>query len=162
MKNTNFIAEPGKQEILFSRVFDAPQSLVFKAYTDPKFVSQWWGPRSYTTIVDKMDPRQGGSWRYINRDAKGQEYAFHGVYHTVKAPDMIVDTFEFEGMPGHVSLETVTLEDQGGTTKVTGKTVFQSVADRDGMLATGMEQGLSESMDRLADVLEKSKVAAGK
>ncbi len=154
---TRIIAERGKQEVIITRIFDAPRNLVFKAYTDRDLVSQWLGPRRFTTIVDKMDVRPGGIWRFINRDAGGNEYAFHGVLHDVVAPERIVRTFEFEGTPGHVSLETLTLEEIGGKTKVTAKAVYQSVEDRDEMLKAGMEEGVLETMDRLAELLETLK-----
>jgi uncharacterized protein YndB with AHSA1/START domain len=150
---TRILAEPGKQEVVITRVFEAPRNLVFNAYTDPRLIPQWWGPRYLTTTVDKMDVRAGGMWRFVQLDAKGNEYAFHGVYHEVKAPERLVVTFEFEGMPGHVSLETETFEEFEGKTKWTGRSVFQSVEDRDGMLKSGMEEGASETMDRFAELL---------
>jgi len=155
---TKITAEPGKQEILITREFDAPRELVFKAFTEPELLSQWWGPSYLSTLVDTMDVRPGGQWRFINRDAQGKEYAFHGVYHEILAPERIIDTFEFEGLPqtGHVSLETLTLEElPGGRTRLTSQSVFRSVADRDGMLQSGMEEGLNESYDRLAELLKK-------
>ena len=154
MTKANLIAEPGKHEIIMARVFAAPRELVFKVMTDPKLIPQWWGLRNNTTIVDKMDVQAGGLWRYILRDQHGNEFAFHGVYHSITAPERVIDTFEFEGMPDHVILETMTLEAQtDGTTKVTVSSVFQSVADRDGMLSSGMEAGANESYDRLAELL---------
>jgi uncharacterized protein YndB with AHSA1/START domain len=102
-----------------------------------------------------MDVRPGGTWRYVQRDADGNEFGFHGVYHTVVPAEQIVYTFEFEGMPGHVLLETVTFEEQDGQTKMTDSLVFQSVADRDGMLHTGMEDGSAESMDRFDELLKR-------
>ena len=98
-----------------------------------------------------MDVRPGGQWRFINRDAQGNEYAFHGVYHEVLAPERVIDTFEFEGLPetGHVTLETMKLEAlPGGRTKLTTQSVFQSVADRDDMLQTDMEEGVNETHER--------------
>ena len=156
MAKSTLIAEPGMHEIVMSRVFNAPRELVFKAMTDPAYIPQWWGQRNSTTVVDKMDARDGGQWRYIQRDQHGNEYAFHGVYHSITAPERVIDTFEFEGMPGHVILETMTLEAQADrTTKVTVSSVFQSVADRDGMLSSGMETGANESYDRLEELLAK-------
>jgi len=155
---TNILAEPGKQEILVTREFDAPRELVFKAFTDPKLISQWWGPRTLSTEVDEMDARPGGRWRFINRDSEGNEYAFHGVYHEILAPERVIDTFEFEGLPekGHVVLETMKLEAlPGGRTKFTIQSVFQSVADRDGMLQSGMEDGVNDTYDRLEELLKK-------
>ena len=154
MSKTTFIAEPGKQEIVMTGVFDAPRERVFKAYTDPNVIPQWWGPKSFTTIVDKMDVRHGGVWRFIQRDPDAHEYAFRGVYHAASPPDRLVQTFEFEGIPGHVSLETVTFEEHEGKTTLTGRSVFQTVEDRDLALQSGMEEGASETMDRLAEYLE--------
>ncbi len=157
-KTTTVLAEPGKQELLIAREFDAPSELVFKACTDPALVPQWWGPRNLSTEVDKMDLRPGGQWRFINRDAEGNEYAFHGVYHEILAPERIIDTFEFEGLPetGHVTLETMKLEAlPGGRTRLSVQSVFQSVADRDGMLQSGMEGGVSETYDRLEEIVKK-------
>jgi uncharacterized protein YndB with AHSA1/START domain len=155
---TAITAEPGKQEIVITREFDAPRELVFKAFTDPHLIPEWWGPRHLSTEVDKMDARPGGQWRWINRDAQGNAYAFHGVYHEVLAPERLIRTFEFEGLPetGHVSLETLTLEElPGGRTRLTAHSVFQSVADRDGMLQSGMEAGARETYDRLTALLTK-------
>jgi uncharacterized protein YndB with AHSA1/START domain len=154
------IAEPGKQECFITREFDAPRELVFQAFTDPELVPQWWGPRRLSTLVDKMDAKAGGQWRFLNRDPQGNEYAFHGVYHEVRAPERIIDTFEFEGLPeaGHVCLETLTLEAlPGGRTRLTTQSVFQSVADRDGMLQSGMEEGLNDSYERLAELLKATR-----
>ncbi len=153
----NFFAEPGKPEITITCIFDAPPTRVFKAFTDPNLIPQWWGPRYLTTVVDGMDVRSGGAWRFIQHDSSGNEYAFHGVYHEVAPPKQLVYTFEFEGKPGHVLLETVTFENQDGKTKMIDKSVFQSVEDRDGMLSSGMEAGATESMERLGELLAKHK-----
>jgi len=137
-----------------TRVFDAPRELVFTVMTDPAHIPQWWGQRHTTTTVDKMDVQAGGLWRYVQRDQHGNEFAFHGVYHSITAPERVIDTFEFEGMPGHVILETLTLEEQtDGKTRMTVSSVFQSVADRDGMLSAGMESGANESYDRFDELL---------
>jgi uncharacterized protein YndB with AHSA1/START domain len=154
---TEYVIEPGKQELTITRVFDAPRELVFKAFTDPKLVSQWFGPREYETTVDKMDARPGGLWRFVQRDEKGNEFAFHGVHHDVVAPDRIVATFEFEGVPGHVLLQTVNLEPLGQKTRLVEQLVFQSVADRDGMVASGMQRGSDDSMDRMDEILANMK-----
>jgi uncharacterized protein YndB with AHSA1/START domain len=154
MKKLKVIAEPGKHEIVLVRDFDAPRELVFRAMTDPTLVSRWWGPNSVTTIVDQMEVKQGGIWRYVQRDADGNEYAFHGVYHQIAAPERLVYTFEFEGMPGHVLLETITFEDHNGKTRVIDSSVCQSVADRDGMIQSGMESGATDSLDRFEELLK--------
>ena len=144
---------PSDQEIVMERVLNAPRELVFKAHTDPNLISKWWGPRRYTTTVDKLDLRVGGVWRFIQHDAAGNEYAFNGVYREIVPPERLSYTFEFEGMPGHVLLETVTFEEQNGKTKLTVTGSFQSVEDRDGMLHSGMEEGANESYERLAELL---------
>ena len=156
MAKTTIIAQPGKQEVFETRVFDAPRELVFKLYMDPNLRSQWWGPASLTTQVEVMDVRPGGIWRIVQHDPEGNEFGFHGVFHLIDAPARVVQTFEFEGMPGHVLLETVLFEALDGKTKLTAQSVFQSVEDRDGMIQSGMEQGSSESMDRLQTLLMKA------
>jgi uncharacterized protein YndB with AHSA1/START domain len=117
-------------------------------------MAQWWAPGRFLILIDTMDVKPGGIWRIINRDAQGNEFAFHGVYHEVSKPARLVYTFEYEGMPGHVILGIVTFEDEGGRTKVTGKSVFETVEDRDAMLRSGMEDGAAETMDRLSDLVE--------
>jgi len=157
---TEYTIEPGKQEIISTVVLDAPRELVFKAYTDPKLFAQWWGPRRYENKMEKFDIRPGGEWRVIQRGADGSEYAFRGVTHDVSAPERICQTFEFEGVPGHVALQTATFEALGEKTRIVAQIVFQSVMDRDGMVASGMQSGADESMERLVELLDKMK--AGK
>jgi uncharacterized protein YndB with AHSA1/START domain len=154
MSKTEVKVEPGTHEIVLTRTFDAPPDLVQEILTDPALVSTWWGPHGTTTKVDEMDARSGGRWRFVQEDADGNQFAFRGVYHTVE-PGRVVQTFEFEGMPGHVLLETNTLEDIGGKTRLVSQSVFQSVADRDAMAATGMDQGASDSYDRIDAILAK-------
>jgi uncharacterized protein YndB with AHSA1/START domain len=154
MGKMKIIAEPGSHEVVLTRTFDAPRELVFKALTDPTLVPQWWGPREYTTTVDRMEVKTGGVWRYIQSNDKGEEYGFHGVYHLIQSPERIIHTFEFEGMPGHVVLETLTLSEQDGKTTIHDSSIFQSVEDRDGMIQSGMEQGSEESWDRLEEILK--------
>ncbi len=154
-EKTLVVAEPGNQMIVITRIFDASRERVFQVMTDPKLVPQWWGPERYTNVVERMDVRPGGIWRYLQRDAEGNEYAFHGVYHEAKSPERTVRTMEFEGMPGHVLLEIGTLEDMNGKTKFTGKSIFESVEDRDGMFEAGGREGSQVTMDRLAKLVEK-------
>ena len=156
--DTNIMAEPGKQEIVIEREFNAPRELVFKAFTDPKLYVQWLGPRGFTTKLETFEPRNGGSWRYVQRDAKGNEFAFHGVNHEVLSPERIISTFEFEGLPekGHVILQRAIFEELSRRrTKLVSQSVFLSVADRDGMLQSGMEAGVNDSYDRLDELLKK-------
>ncbi len=155
---TVLLAEPGKQEILITHEFDAPRELVFRAHVDPEIYIQWLGPRELTTRLDVFEPHSGGRWRYVQTDAQGNKYAFHGVNHEVLAPERIIGTFEFDGLPesGHVVLETVRFEAlPGNRTRVTTQSVFQSVADRDSMIQSGMEHGVADSHERLSELLEK-------
>ncbi len=157
---TTITAEPGKHDILITREFDAPRELVFKAFTDPELYVQWLGPRRLKMTLEKFEPKSGGSWRYTHKDEKGNEFGFHGVNHEVTFPERIIGTFEFEGLPekGHVSLETVRLQElPGGRTRLTNVAVFQTVADRDGMLRSGMEKGMGESFERLDELIVKMK-----
>ncbi|HRO24275.1 MAG TPA: SRPBCC family protein [Promineifilum sp.] len=154
MSKPEIIVEPGSQEIVTKMTFNAPRALIFKAYTDPDLIPQWYGPRYLTTVVDVLDARAGGSWRFLNYDPEGNVYAFHGVYHDVVAPERIVQTFEYEGMPGHVVMETAVFEDLGdGKTRVVTQSVFQSVEDRDGMAASGMEVGVNEGYERMNELM---------
>lgn len=154
MSKPKIIVEPGSQEIVTKMTFNAPRALIFKAYTDPDLIPQWYGPRYLTTVVDVLDARAGGSWRFLNYDPEGNVYAFHGVYHDVVAPERIVQTFEYEGMPGHVVMETAVFEDLGGgKTRVVTQSVFQSVEDRDGMAASGMEVGVNEGYERMTELM---------
>src|SRR6187402_1214463 len=116
--DTELVIEPGKQDIIFKRAFNAPRDIVFRALTDPSLVPSYWGPRKYETIVDVMEPREGGRWRFINRADDGGEHYFRGVFHEV-SPDRIVQTSEYEGAPGHVALETCLLEERDGVTYYT-------------------------------------------
>ncbi len=154
---TTLIAEPGKQEMLITREFDAPRGLVFRAFTDPELYVQWLGPRRLAMMLDTFESMSSGQWRYIHKDQSGNEFGFHGVYHEVRAPERIIHTFEFEGLPEaeHVALETLTLQAlPGGRTRLAAQSVFQSVADRDGALQSGMEEGLNDSYERLAELLK--------
>jgi uncharacterized protein YndB with AHSA1/START domain len=151
------VTTPTEREIHVVREFDAPRDRVFAAYTDPALVPEWWGPRGTTTVVDEMDVRAGGGWRFVSRDQDGAETAFRGTYREVTAPERIVQTFEWEGMPGHVSVETAEFEDLGGRTRITTTTIFHTSEERDGMLGSGMERGMNETYARLDELLERQR-----
>lgn len=155
-KNKTVItAEPGKQELFITREFDAPRELVYKAHIDPKLYVQWLGPHGYEMILEEFEPVSGGKYRFIHRDKDGNEYGFHGSFHAMTM-DCMVQTFEFEGYPGHVSMDTATLEAlPNDRTRLTIHSVFQSVSDRDGMIQNGMETGVREGYERLDDILAK-------
>jgi len=152
---SSFVAEPGTTRVVITHMFDAPPAVIFRMYSDPKILPQWWGPGRLTTVVEKMELKKGGVWRFVQRDVEGNLFSFNGVYHEVLPPQRIVDTFEFEGMPGHVSLETVTFEEVDGKTKVTTVMVFQSVEDRDASIEHGMKDGVLESAERFRALLLK-------
>ncbi len=157
------VAEPGKQDFTITREFDAPRNIVLKAFTDPELYTQWIGPHGFAMTIKSFEARSGSGWRYVQRDPAGNEYGFHGVFHEVLEPSRLIDTFEFEGLPetGHVSLETATFEElPGGRTKFTAHAVFQSLADRDGMMQSGMEWGVRDSYERLDELLGKLNEAA--
>ena len=155
MSKTQITAEPGIPQIIITREFDAPRDLVFRAYTDPELLVQWLGPRDLTMTIDHYDVRDGGTWRYVSTDAQGNDYGFHGVFHGNPSPDRAVQTFEFEGAPGHVSLDTLTLHERDGKTLARTVSSFQSVQDRDAMVASGMEHGVHDSHERLAELLPR-------
>ena len=160
---TTVTAEPGKQELFIIREFDAPRELVFKAHIDPDLYVQWVGPRDLTMTIQKFEMRDGGSYRFTH-ERDGHKYAFFGVTHEVLAPERIIGTFEFDGLPerGHVILGTTKFEAlPGERTRLVHQSVFQSVADRDGMIQSGMERGVSDGYEKLDDLLTE-KLAAGK
>jgi len=150
---TTIAAAPGKQELFITREFDAPRDLVFKAHTDPKLFVQWLGPHGYEMTLESFEPVSGGKYRYTHKDKDGNEFGFHGAFHEI-SPERLIQTFEFEGFPGHVSLDSMTLEElPGNRTRITVQSVFQSVSDRDGMIQSGMERGVNEGYERLDDIL---------
>jgi uncharacterized protein YndB with AHSA1/START domain len=154
MSNTRIDAPAGEPFIDVSREFDAPRDLVFQAYTDPALLVQWMGPRKYEMVIDTWEPRAGGSWRFVHRDGE-HEWGFHGVFHGDQTADRMTQTFEFEGAPGHVSLESLTLEERDGRTTARTHSVFQSVAARDAMIQSGMEEGMNDGYDRLDELLAR-------
>ena len=161
MNKTQIIADPGKQELFIIREFDAPRELVFRAYSEEELLVQWLGPRELVTRYEKFEPRAGGSYRYIQSLPNRMEVAFHGVCHEHTAPERIINTLEFEGLPekGHVVLETLKFETvTANKTRVTGQSVFQSVADRDGMISAGMERGVLDSHSRLDEMIKSNKL----
>ncbi|MEA2499375.1 MAG: hypothetical protein QOH26_1780 [Actinomycetota bacterium] len=154
------ITTPSEREIVMTREFNAPRHLVFEAHTSCDHMSRWWGPRKYEVVGCEIDFRPGGKWRIVHRGPDGEEYAFHGEFREIVPPERIVRTFEFEGFPGSVSVETLTLEEHDGKTTFTGKSVYKTVEERDGMLASGMSEGATETMERLAEYLEVLRAGA--
>src|SRR5687768_10009853 len=146
------VTAQGDREIITERVFEAPRERVFQAFIDPELIPRWWGRRQDTTTVDKMDVREGGDWRFVTEAPDGS-HAFRGTYRVIEEPEKLEQTFEWEGMPGHVVVETATFEDLGGRTRVRTRSLFHTTEERDGMLASGMEQGMNETYERLDELL---------
>ena len=153
MGRTKITADPGVPFIDIERAFDAPRELVFRAWTEPELLTQWLGPRRMRMEVEEYDVRDGGRWRYSHIDPDGNRYGFHGVFHGTPSVEGMTQTFEFDGAPGHVSLDTLRFEELDGRTIARSHSVFQSVEARDAMVESGMERGLSEGFDRLDGVL---------
>jgi uncharacterized protein YndB with AHSA1/START domain len=145
------VTTPSDREIVLTRVFDAPRALVFEAHTTCEHIRRWWGRGN--PLDCEIDLRPGGRWRFVEHAPDGTDHGFRGEYREIVAPERIVQTFEYEGWPGKVSVETLVLEEHDGKTTLTVTSVFDSVEDRDGMLQSGMETGASESMDALAELL---------
>jgi uncharacterized protein YndB with AHSA1/START domain len=159
MTKSTFTINREAKTVVMERVFDAPRELVWKAFTDPQSIPQWWGPKNLSTTVEKMEVKPGGAWRYIHHDPEGKEYAFNGVYKEIDPPKLISRTFNFEGLPGdHELLETVTFEEVDGKTKLTSTALYANLEDLDGMVNSGMEAGATASWERLAELVEKSKI----
>lgn len=152
---THVTAEPGLPIIEITREFAAPRELLFRAWTEPELLAQWLGPRRLTMEIDRYEVRDGGRWRYVHREADGTGYGFHGVFHGTPSPNGMVQTFEYEGAPGHVSLDSLEFEDAAAGTLVRIRSVHQSVEARDAMVAGGMEQGLNEGFERLEELLRR-------
>jgi uncharacterized protein YndB with AHSA1/START domain len=152
---TEIKAEPGKQELFIIREFNAPRELVFRAYTEADLYEKWIGPKDLECKVEKMDAVDGGSFRFVH-ERDGHKYTFFGVYHDVTTPERIIGTFEFDGLPerGHVIMGTTKFEElPNSRSRLWHQSVFQSVEDRDGMIASGMERGVNDGYEKLDAML---------
>lgn len=138
----------------FTREFDAPAAALFRAHADPALVKQWLGPASNDMTVEKWDFHSGGGYRYLHLGPDGDEYWFHGVFHTVRENDFVVQTFEFEGAPDMVNIEYMWFEELGDRrSRLRGRSICPNVEARDGLLSSGMEGGMTEGYDRLDALL---------
>ncbi|TDW65899.1 SRPBCC domain-containing protein [Kribbella pratensis] len=155
MTGTVINTPAGTPFVEVTREFAATPAQLFKIMTDPDLVAEWLGPRNLDATVEEYDVRPGGTYRYIHRDDSG-EYAFRGVFHTVEQDKLVIQTFEWEGAPGEVCLEKVTLEPTDNGVRLHQQSVFPSVDARDQSIEYGMENGINDSMDRLAELLAKS------
>lgn len=150
----NLSVDKEKLQTTMSRTFNAPLEKVFKAHIDPELLKKWWGPRKYETIIEKMDAKAGGEWRYIH--ILGEEkHIFYGVYKEIVPNQKITWTFNYEPIgPGHEITETVNFEEVAGKTKLTTVSNYLSIEDLEGMVNSGMEAGANESWDRLEELVE--------
>ena len=155
MATTTFDVPEGLPYVDITREFNAPRDLIHRAYTDPELIPQWLGPRGYTMDLEKWEVRDGGAWRYVQTDPTGEKWGFHGVFHGPQTPDQMIQTFEFEGVPGHVSFSELRLEEKDGKTTARTHVVFMSLEDRDGMVQSGMEFGVVEGYERLDEIIAK-------
>ena len=149
------VTTPTDRSIRIERVFDAHRDRVWRAFTDPKLVAQWWG-RGNQLVIERLEVERGGHWRFVEHSPDGV-HGFEGRYREVTPPSRLVQTFEWDGMPGYVIIETIEFEEVGsGRTKVVNTSLFYATEERDGMLASGMEEGLNQSyaaLDRLLATL---------
>jgi uncharacterized protein YndB with AHSA1/START domain len=149
------VTTPTDRSIRIERVFDAPRDRVWRAFTDPELVAQWWG-RGNKLVIERLEVERGGHWRFVEHSPDGI-HGFEGRYREVTPPSRLVQTFEWDGMPGYVIIETIEFEEVGsGRTKVVNTSLFYATEERDGMLASGMEEGLNQSyaaLDRLLATL---------
>ncbi len=152
MKNTGTlkVTTPTEREIVLTRVFDAPRSLVFDAFTKPELLKRWFGPRGWSLVVCDIDFRVGGTWRFVLR-GPGKDMGMRGVYREITAPDRAVHTESFDDFPGESLVTTVLVEDRGRTT-LTATIRYPSQEIRDAVIKSGMEHGAAESYDKLAEL----------
>ena len=147
-------APEGVPFIDIEREFDAPVAAVFNAHRDPELVKRWLGPSGYEVNMERWDFTTQGGYRYVHTNAEGESFAFNGTFHTVRENDFAIQTFEFEGFPDVVSIESITFEDLGGgRSRIRGHSVYPSLESRDGMVASNMETGMSEGYERLDELL---------
>jgi uncharacterized protein YndB with AHSA1/START domain len=146
------VSKPSDREIRIERTFDAPRDRVWRAFTDPKLLAQWWG-RGNKLVIEKFELERGGHWRFVEHGPEGK-HGFEGRFREVTPQDRIVQTFEWDGMPAYVIIESVEFNDLGdGRTKVVNVSLFHTTDERDGMLQSGMEEGLNQSYEALDRLL---------
>ncbi len=147
-------ATPGQSYADISREFEAPAEAVFRAHADRDLFRAWIGPRALETEITHWDFRTGGGYRYEQRDADGNTYAFRGVFHTIRENELLIQTFEYEGTPDEVSLDIMRFEDlPGGRSRIVDHSVFPSIEVLEGMMAEGMEYGMNEGYQKLDEML---------
>jgi uncharacterized protein YndB with AHSA1/START domain len=148
------VTTPTDREIRIERIFNASRDRVWQAMTDPELVAEWWG-RGNKLVIEKLEVKRGGHWRFVEHSADGV-HGFEGRFREVTPPERVVQTFEWDGMPGYVIINTMTLEAIGDDrTRMVTTSQFYSTEERDGMLQSGMEGGMNQSYAALDRVLAK-------
>jgi uncharacterized protein YndB with AHSA1/START domain/predicted enzyme related to lactoylglutathione lyase len=148
------LTTPGERDLRVERIFDAPRERVWRAMTDPAQLAQWWG-RGNKVVVEKFDLRRGGHWRFVEHSPEGR-HGFEGRFTEIEPPGRIVQTFEWDGMPGSASVQTLTLEDLGdGRTRMVSVSLFMTKDQRDGMMHSGAETGMNQSYEALDRLLTR-------
>jgi uncharacterized protein YndB with AHSA1/START domain len=151
---TTTVTMPSDLEIVITRSFNAPRRVVFEAWTKPEHVRQWYGLKFLTMAVCEIDLRVGGRWRYVLRAPDGGEHGFTGEYKEVTPPERLVYSESYEALPpGHDYLITSTFDEQNNKTTLTSRMLYKTKEDRDGHVASGMEPGMRETLDRLEQFL---------
>lgn len=146
------VTTPSNREIRIERVFNAPRDRVWRAYTDPALLTQWWG-RGNRLVIERFELERGGHWRFVEHSDDGV-HGFEGRFREITPPERLVQTFEWDGMPGYVAIQTATFEElEGGRTRVVTTALFHTTEERDGMLHSGMEEGMAQSYAALDRVL---------
>ena len=154
-KNALKVEVVGERELRIERVFDAPLDRVWRAYTEPQLLAQWWG-RGNELEVERFEFERGGHWRLVEHSG-GQSHGFEGRFGDIEPKKRIRQTFEWDGMPTHVSVDTAEFVDLGdGRTLLKGHTLFLTAEDRDGMVSAGMEDGMRQSYEALDRLLAGS------
>jgi uncharacterized protein YndB with AHSA1/START domain len=144
------------REVRITRIFDAPRERVWQAFSDPALLAQWWG-RGNKLDIERFEFEKGGHWRFVEH-AEGESHGFEGRFREIRPPERISWTFEWDGMPGYPSIDTIDFEDLGdGRTRVVTHGMFFTAEERDGMLQSGMEGGLAQSYAALDRLLERSR-----
>ena len=161
MRNTGTLSVsfPQPTQIVFTRVFEAPRTLVFEAFTKPELLKRWFGPRGWSLVVCEVDLKVGGGFRFVLRSPEGMQMGMRGIYREIDAPVRSVHTESFDDLPGHSEVTTVLSERDGKTTLI-ATISYESQEVRDAILKTGMEHGAAESYDRLAELLSSPAVSS--
>jgi uncharacterized protein YndB with AHSA1/START domain len=153
MQNTGTlkVTTPSDQEVMLTRVFDAPRQMVFDAFTKPELLKRWFGPRGWSLSQCEVDLKVGGQWRFVLRSPEGQEMGMSGVWRELQPYDRMVHTESFDDFPGESQVTTVLTEKDGKTT-LQATVRYASKEVRDAVIASGMEHGAAESYDKLSEM----------